>query len=337
MGQVIALKRPERFTVYAHCPGSSVILTEIDSLTGKDARTLSGSHYDGLLVARSRRTGAYFRCTRNDEEPYFVPAPNWPHVDPHERPKHEALPPRRRPADERRDSPVLGDIDAAALQWFLGPGQCAFERSWCGDMLEFIERSAYTSRRCAPCFGAGILHSGDWCPSCAGTGSIPVRRRSRGEETVAVKHQGFSVAYNPFSADTWALETYATVSRQLGRVGGVSVIHRLALEAFYGNEGERWGRTDRKRIFAVYPLTHAGQKLIRMAQKPGLDVKVSFCEILDTEANMQKLNPVVARGALLGLAGEQAHRVVAEASLVWNQVAGDDLRHQGKIYKALAS
>jgi len=153
---------------------------------------------------------------------------------------------------------------------------------------------------CLTCDGLGRVQpyvvemaKGGWCPSCRGTGSGCIERRAMkrapcsgcgsaatkdrlraraqcgvclgsGQEPLTAKpvlkgDEGGGVLGNDV-----ALTRFAITSRRVGLVKAISPALHAALEAFYGDVGNRWARSPFGRMFALSHLTPAGKKLARL-------------------------------------------------------------------------
>lgn len=223
-------------------------------------------------------------------------------------------------AQPQRATIALGD--EADLEWYFGPGQSAFERSTFGAMLEACERASFTTTKCARCDGDGVLDVGSlsvakWCPACGGTG-YRERRARHDRGPVTAQPTAEDKGGRGYTPTEHALERYAAVSRRLDRVESQ---HVEVLAAYYGDTGARWGRTRHGRVFAVYALTPAGHKLVRMAMLgSGTDgVHLSASERIGVQAELEKTQPKQQRRALLDAADRQARELVDAASVAWGK------------------
>lgn len=172
------------------------------------------------------------------------------------------------------------------------------------------------------------------CPNCLGTGDEP-----RTAERMHKDDEGGGVLGN----DT-ALTRFAVTSRRADRVKAISPALHAALEAFYGDVGNRWARTPFGRLFALFHLTPAGKKLARIAapndvgnagkKKPNKKksktarveealaaVELNAQERIGVQANLQKSQPKEDRKKLLDKAAEQASDLYTRAARAWNKVA----------------
>lgn len=160
---------------------------------------------------------------------------------------------------------------------------------------------------------------GGWCDRCRGVGSMPIRKKhSRNPLTARPKKDsGEGSGYTP---DDSALTRYAIVSRRLDLVAaahGKAMVEVLV--AYYGDVGSRWGRTPHGRLFAVYALTGAGHKLVRMSMaRTSEGITLSAAERIGVEAETEKTQPKPNRRALLDAAAGQALTLYERASAAWN-------------------
>lgn len=156
----------------------------------------------------------------------------------------------------------LRQSDVAALSWHLERGLIAFERSPFGAMLERVELFGFGSIRCSKCLGSGVRRrSGNWCTPCNGTGALAYGldwSTNVDEVMPANDDSGSGRGYVP---DDSMMARYAIVSRRLGMLPERL---RAVGEAYHGHAGLRCSDAHAWRMVAVYPLTPAGKRLIRM-------------------------------------------------------------------------
>lgn len=252
----------------------------------------------------------------------------------------------------------ISSVEESLLEWYFGPAQALFERSTCGSMLDRLEAESMVSSVCRHCHGKGILEAADitpamsrcrpcdgparievghekkpacqwcwlgsgtvtegcWCRACGGTGHTPQHRKpSKGEITVKPK----TTNGNGFEVDDVALRRFAKVSRRISELYEKQPLHLQTLAAYYGQVGARYGRIKgRGRIFAVYALTLCGQRLVKRAQKFALDgTPLMAYQLIENEAEADKLCPDRNRTALLNQADEQARVLLRQAAQSWN-------------------
>lgn len=257
----------------------------------------------------------------------------------------------------------LSGRDAELLEWFFGPGTWTFSRSTSGLIIERLEMYAYGSDPCEACNGTGFR--GGWsygdeaekkrsraeelaallgieahpdkshrdydrdatCDACRGSCVEARTSRRRQNDEVTVWPSGEDPHGASYSMMEMSLQKYGIACRRLSIVATLN--HRAAavLEAFHGDWGARWagGILSEGRIFAVYPFTPAGHKLIRMSRdKASLeDAELRPDEVLGVEFSLQRQQPNRRRGDLFKAAREQAKRTYAEACRTWNASASD--------------
>lgn len=243
---------------------------------------------------------------------------------------------------QTRASALLPPEDEAALGWFFGKGLAAFERSTFGAMIERLAMDAHTSRSCFTCRGTGVAGSdggpvwtekrskgeekpskgeedvvwgaGNWCPKCRGVGCIPVRktnqRHSVTVQITAEAHDG--LGYVPNDA---ALTRFAVVSR---RLGFVPLDLARALATYFGDVGSRWAPTGNGRLFALYPLTEAGKRLLRSTEDSE-SVDLLPHERLNVLVELDRLQAKGARRVLLDAAASQAIELFEAAAEAWTK------------------
>lgn len=253
--------------------------------------------------------------------------------------------------------PFLSDAHSKLLEWFFGPGAWTFGRSTCGAIIDRLQMYSFGSDPCEVCKGTGFR--GGWsygdeaalkltkveelaaligvyepaarkrwedgdpdgsCLPCRGTGwhARVTRRRVIGQITVRPKaSDSHGMGYTP---GDYALQHYAIACRRLDIVSAADPRAAAVLEAFYGDWGARWADTVEGRLFAIYPFTAAGHKLMRMsAEKAKLeDCELRPDELLGVEFALQRQKPNRRRGDLFTAARDQAKRVLGEACQAWN-------------------
>lgn len=212
----------------------------------------------------------------------------------------------------------------ADLDWYFGEGGATFERSTFGAQLAHAELFARTTRPCFDCGGvpestyggevggSGFTESGTECRGCRGIGWIVCDQRASGPLTVRPKapphhESGYWPGHD-------ALVRFATMSRVVKAVAAAKAVLAGALRAYYGDQGARWGLTKNGRIFAVYPLTAAGQRLLKMSRRRS-EVVLQDDEVLGVEQEIQRSQPNDIRRLLLDRADREARVLHAEAIL----------------------
>ncbi len=223
--------------------------------------------------------------------------------------------------------------DANALEWYHGQGQSAFQRSTCGPMLERLQRDAFTSATCAKCHGVGIVEengvihdatgrekkikeAGGWCERCKGTGHTPVRVKASKNELTA-KPKGSSSESEGYVPDDYTLTRFAIISRRMSIVENLSAEAARTLAAYHGDQGERWARTERGRLFAIYSLTESGKALALRAAEHAECLSLSYCDRIAFMAELQRKEPKPWRGQLLAGASREAAALYQAAVLIW--------------------
>ncbi len=213
----------------------------------------------------------------------------------------------------------------ADLDWYFGEGSSVFERSTFGSQLEHAELFALTTRPCFDCgglpesvyggevAGTGFHESGAECRKCRGLGWVVCDQRPSGPLTVKPKPEPRSEGQYWPGHDT--LVRFATMSRVIKAVACTKTVLASVLRAYYGDQGARWGLTKNGRIFAVYPLTVAGQRLLKMSRRrsEARDDVLQDAEVLGVEQELQRMQPNDIRRLLLDRADREARVLHAEA------------------------
>ena len=200
-------------------------------------------------------------------------------------------------------SSKLSTADQGSLQWFFGRGQVAFERSTMGGMLE----RANTFN----------LHAIRERNKANGGESIDPHGPITARPTAEVRAPSGHVP------DDNVLTQYARVSRRLLAVERAWPTGAVVLERFFGDTGARWADSDEKRLFALYPLTRAGQKLLKADAKAHPDrVEMRDDERIGVLSALEKMptQSKRTRRLLLMSCEKQAVALLAEAGRLWNQV-----------------
>jgi hypothetical protein len=123
---------------------------------------------------------------------------------------------------------------------------------WCRpDLVVVTDEELDTTVRLELVTARPPTHS---CPNCLGTGEEPITAKRTMKDD-----DGGGVIGNDV-----ALTRFAITSRRADRVKAISPALHAALEAFYGDVGNRWARSPFGRMFALYHLTPAGRKLARL-------------------------------------------------------------------------
>ncbi len=168
---------------------------------------------------------------------------------------------------------MISTHDEALLGWYFGQGQCAFERSTVGAMLEHAELF-------------GNAHIG-WAFSARDGREVVQFERLRRDPTPwgrvhdgEIVYSGREVTARPTAETRTAsgytphlktMERYAEVSRVLRLVERQSQVARHALEAYHGDLGVSWAR-ERKpgKLASLYHLTQAGSRLLAASANEAL-------------------------------------------------------------------
>lgn len=268
--------------------------------------------------------------------------------------------------DGSRYQPRKTDPNAKPLEWCntcggmgrVPPYEVETTWGWCtscrGTGAGCVEKQAKRRPRCRLCrpepyakdeaTGERFALSYAWVPrhacwGCFGTGDEPLSA-----QPVQPADSGGSGVL----ANDAALTTFAITSRRADKVKARSPALHAALAAFYGDTGARWALTDFGRLFSLYHLTPAGQRLViwetkerarerkekRKAEKakakknkakPSRKVEETPHllpqEAIWTQAVAQQNQPHAERRKLLMLAHEQASALYQRAADAWISVS----------------
>jgi hypothetical protein len=254
----------------------------------------------------------------------------------------------------------LSGEHAALLEWYFGDGRVTFGRSTCGGIIDHLKMFSFGSDPCKACGGdrvtgePGSGFRGGWrygdlprqlddtetnkllslleiernnpaardsadaqCASCCGFGVIARTSRRHSREPTTVKPRPESSTGGGYLPTDYALQHYAIACRRLNMLSGRTV---GVLESFFGDWGGRWADTKNGRLFALYALTAAGHKLLRMSQKKAQleNAELRPDEVLGVEYELQVTQPNRQRGDLFTAAREQARKLIDKASRDWN-------------------
>lgn len=158
----------------------------------------------------------------------------------------------------------------------------------------------------------------DHCVRCNGEGCIvPVTVRETGEsvetggapeidESEVQKHGELARAFIMLQEQLWD--------------------DAVGLETYYGPEGNRWGSTDHRREFALWPLTHWGQQLVKDARRRSHELNpllnpenLDACELLAEEkadeARASETN--FRRRNMLDMCDTSARGVLTRSQRAW--------------------
>jgi len=220
------------------------------------------------------------------------------------------------------------------LVWFFGDGQCEFERSACGPMLDALYRASGVSKPCAKCNGNGIIGDdldftapgyGDWCDKCKGTGTLPIVSK-KSKFPLTAKPKTVSGGGSGSEPNDKALTKYASISRKINRLQETHPRSVQILAAYYGNAGERWcGTPGYSRLFPVLVLTSAGATLIKRysikeISKALWDSENAVHDAHEQLGQMHALNqvePDSGRTKLFNEAFLQAEKLMETATVDW--------------------
>jgi len=198
--------------------------------------------------------------------------------------------------------------DEAALDWFYGEGQSMFERSASGAMLERAWAFKVNWLPDPELFAARLARQ-PWEPD---PGDITA------QPTAEVRAPGGTMP------NEGAISRYARVSRLVRDVAALDLASAGVLALFYGDQGQRWGRTVHGRLFALYPQTGAGRELLQTAhasrKKEGRpDLGLSAAEQLFVTFEVLAVQPKPVLRALQAKARVQALRAYEQACTLWRQ------------------
>lgn len=199
-----------------------------------------------------------------------------------------------------------------------------------------LTRRGHHVKRLAALIGVDL----DTCARCHGAGYlIPVTVKETGSSAHG-KHPPGSVDVNddtsiapvrvdsldPGSVGDWAddeaLIELAQMSRLIGRLRESDPTSAVVLDLYYGIDGDRYGAHKWGRLFAVWPLTHAGKQIVAETGRAS-SVRLRPIERLANERNRSELLtvPDLRLRSLLGRADreargllDRAHRALREAA-----------------------
>ena len=178
------------------------------------------------------------------------------------------------------------------LIWYFEEGIGAFWRSPLGASLERQGALAYGGD------GRRIAKPAPWT----------------NQATIAHKHRPAESSYMP---DEDALLRAASVSRRLRKVAEADAAAEQTLEAYYGAVGARWSRSSVGRVFAIYPLTEAGARLVRDDFVLSPSCEALPHERLAAALEAQRAHPTPERREQLARVHAQAERRLATAWRLW--------------------
>lgn len=254
-------------------------------------------------------------------------------------------------ADKQVERSELSEQHAKLLEWFFGVGRATFGRSTCGAIIDRLQMFAFGSEPCGECNGTGFR--GGWsygdapgksrareladllgvngkkrkhrdpdarCERCKGSGVMARTSVRHAREQLTARPRSTKSEGGGYTPTDYALQHYAIACRRIDEVNRFDPRAVVILEAFHGDWGGRWAGTDKGRLFALYPLTAAGQKLLKMSRKKAQleNYELRPDEVLAVEFSLQASQPDKLRGELLKSAMEQSKRALAQASRSWN-------------------
>ena len=240
---------------------------------------------------------------------------------------------------------VTGAILERAALFSTNSKKCRFASinhgvQCCDGILEWHDR--FIPRETGP----RAMRAGDWCPNCSGSGYQPEKRRSRicphcrgrrkeraqchhclGSGLWTVEAEGReSPTYNAEAVDqliSASAQQSARVSRRLRRAESIRAYAPSVLSAIYGTAGCIWEpRSDYAAVFAVWPLTRAGQALDGIAQHGG-DVGGSILERLHAQVLLERHQKQERRGVLMASAEQDATEMAVMSLRAYADAAED--------------
>jgi hypothetical protein len=214
--------------------------------------------------------------------------------------------------------------DQRLLDWFFGYGQTIFYQSTYGDMVDRAHFFMYgEGRKCALCKGAGFtdFKPNTTCPGCTGLGHTPKRIPNSDPDTWTARPHGHPFEEPSYTPDHDDLSRFGEATRMLSRVGAKDPESAEVLAAYWGNSGARWGATNKGRLFAVYPLTHSGARMIHQSlAKLQDESRLPPAEILGVEAELQRSQPKAERAKAFEAARVQSIALYNRAVAAWESV-----------------
>ncbi|MEJ7727626.1 MAG: hypothetical protein WKG00_00245 [Polyangiaceae bacterium] len=192
--------------------------------------------------------------------------------------------------------------DEDLLIWFYEEGIGAFSRSPLGVALERQAALAFDEA------GRRIPKATAWTHAA----------------DIAHRHRPGEASYMP---DETLLLRAASVSRRLRRVAAANARAEQTLEVYYGFIGARWARSTEGRLFALYPLTEAGARLVLDDIGVQRDATALPHERISHALSAQRSAPSEARREQLARMRSQAERRLVESWRVWRETeAANDTR-----------
>jgi hypothetical protein len=153
---------------------------------------------------------------------------------------------------------MLHPADVRDLEAFFGPAQAVLGKSTMGGQLD----------------RARVAHSGsDGEPIVPRRYDTVVHQRPDGSmfecitawPSMLVKREAPTPAGGPEEHDE-ALQVFAVVGRRLEQL---PLVVRQHLELLYGDHGTRWHQQPQGRVWALTPVTIAGERQLKKTERPG--------------------------------------------------------------------
>lgn len=201
----------------------------------------------------------------------------------------------------------------------------------------------WTTVRCWRCKGSGeVLEDGseeveDVCPTCAPKGAgeltsgyrVPATAKETGSSRKGKAPRRVSSEDDDPADAHWELEPASKSDEiELSSHGELARLYQAlrtrypvaaaALEAFDGPDGDRWATTKWGRLFALWPLTKPGQKLIRHGREAsalGHGYLLSDLDVLASERGAEESSPTpdLRRRSWIREADRDARNLLARA------------------------
>jgi hypothetical protein len=246
----------------------------------------------------------------------------------------------------------------AELTWYFSAGQCAFEKSLFGGMLDRAALMAHGSKTCEACEGTGYSvaevsaeivmlsdpgvttepDSPQVCRKCRGRGSFPSRKlgrvspawralapavvaRGAGLVTLTARPMSAARSEPSYVPDDESMRRFARVSRKLRLMSAQQV---EVLARYYGDIGSSWVLSPAGRIGAVYPMTAHGKAMIAdwLRTRPEAESFIRHDEIIRTVAavNRRATTPDDLVRRKLHKADDEARELLADAQNNWKAI-----------------
>jgi hypothetical protein len=246
----------------------------------------------------------------------------------------------RRPPAVAARSHQLSIEDDVKLTWYFGEGMTYFQRSTFGPMLEHAQLFGFSGQ-----YGAAVnaVPISTAYPKAGWPEVVDGEIEYSDREITA---QPISETVSPGGNDppSWAAERMAYVTRRLAQL---PELHRDALAALYGREGDRCAAEAGKgggfglskvggRAVAVYPFTPTGRQLIAASEaetrRNGAALHMVALEriaVIVTQAEAHKTKQPDRWEKVLRAARE-ADALIAAASEAWNRVSAALPKRRGE-------